>query len=386
MLAMVWSEPAHSVGIARYTRKASWLVANAGPGQQDLITTTPLDGIISQLYPTAPELVKAIQQTNVPVVELSNRIPEMVVPRVMPDYYAVGTEAAEYFVGKDFKNLLYIGMRKDGDTPNSTLLGFKEYADQAGCSTTLLFTDDIVTENGSPSHSFYWDNSSAEYRKWFGMHIAALPKPVGIFSSQLLHCIDLLEGCLEAGMLIPEEVAIVTRADYDRECELTSIPLSNIAVDFELQGYRAAELLDACMNGEDVPPETVYVPPKPVVTRASSNIDAVEHRETAVIIGYILCNLQNNSLSVAEIIRETGIPQGKLYYCFEKHIGQPIAAYIAAKRIEKAAALLKTTGMKAEDIAEQCGFSDQKHFLRTLKRVKGLKFSEFREQNSPDIS
>jgi AraC-like DNA-binding protein len=138
------------------------------------------------------------------------------------------------------------------------------------------------------------------------------------------------------------------------------------------------------MNGEAVPPETIYVPPKPVVTRTSSNIDAVEHRETAVIIGYILRNLHKKSLSVADIIRETGIPQGKLYYCFEKHIGRPIAAYIAAKRIEKAAALVKTTGMKSEEIADQCGFSDLKHFLRTLKRVKGLKFSEFRDQYTHD--
>jgi len=181
-------------------------------------------------------------------------------------------------------------------------------------------------------------------------------------------------------MLIPEEVAIVTCADYQRECELTSVPVSNIEVDYELQGYRAAELLEAMMNGEDVPPTTVYVPPKPVVTRASSNIDAIDHHETAVIIGYIMRNLHRNSLSVADIIRETGISQGKLYYCFEKHVGQPIAAYISTKRIEKAASLVKNTRMSSAEITEQCGFTDLKHFLRTLKRLTGLKFSEFRDQ------
>ena len=378
LLVMVWSDPAHHYGIAQYTRKAGWTLTSAGPGQEDMIRHARPDGIISQLHPAYPALISAVRELQVPMVELSDRVPDLQIPRVLPDFTLAGKTAAEHFVQNNFGQLAYIGRHKEPAVANSFFTGVKDAAESSGAALYPVFLDEYEKNSSHALHSYIWDSESIKYREWLSSRISILPKPLGVFSSELISCIDMVEGCLEAGTLIPEEVAVLTCAGYERECELTPVPLSSIALDYEKQGYYAAELLDTLMAGNTPRQETVYIPPKPVTVRESSDISAVGHRETAIIIGYIMRNLHNNSLSIDDIIRNTGISQGKLYYIFEKNIGRPIAFYIAEQRIKKAVILIKTRGMSSSAIAEKCGFTDVRHFYRTLKRVTGKNFKDFK--------
>ena len=45
-------------------------------------------------------------------------------------------------------------------------------------------------------------------------------------------------------------------------CELSNPPLSSVQPDTIRLGYEGAALLDAMMNGEPPPAETIFIPPK----------------------------------------------------------------------------------------------------------------------------
>jgi len=380
MMAMVWEEKGHRVGVARYAREAGWFMNHAIPGMEQRLEDWKPDGLITQLHGNARKFVNTVKNMTVPIVELSNYLPKLHVARVWPDWYQAGQMAADHFIEREFQNLAYIGHRSGSEYhTRSYLRGYSDRAEESGHTIHTIFIDELTTDSNLKSHQYLRDETSAGYRNWFSAHIDDIPKPLGIFVSDLAYCIDLVEGCLEAGIKIPEDVAVITLADYPIESELTVIPLTSISMDYEKQGYEAAKLLDLLMDNGQMPNEPVYVSPKPIIARESTDIQAVSDRDVAVVLGYIKHNLHSNSLSVAEIIRETGIPQGKLYYAFMKHIGRPLADHITFLRLEKAKELLAGTNMKANEIGQTCGFTDLKHFRRSLKRFTGLGPREYKK-------
>lgn len=59
-------------------------------------------------------------------------------------------------------------------------------------------------------------------------------------------------------------------------CDLSEPPLSSIDQDLERIGYEAAALLERLMRGDSPPAEPVFVPPRAVVTRRSTDAIAID--------------------------------------------------------------------------------------------------------------
>src|SRR5207249_7923971 len=118
-----------------------------------------------------------------------------------------------------------------------------------------------------------WDDFLAQAADW----IRAQPKPLG-----LMLCYDQIgppvtQACREAGVAVPEEVAIVGVDNDEPICAICDPPLTSVCPNHEEVGYQAAALLDQIMAGNDVPMDKpVYVPPRAVVVRQSSNVLAIE--------------------------------------------------------------------------------------------------------------
>ena len=80
-----------------------------------------------------------------------------------------------------------------------------------------------------------------------------------------------------------------------------------------------------------------------------------------------------------KLARELGIHPVHLSRDFSKYFHCNLVEYIRRLRIERALALLPSKDLSLTEIAFACGFADQSHFVRSFKRIKGVKPSEFRK-------
>jgi len=65
--------------------------------------------------------------------------------------------------------------------------------------------------------------------------------------------------------------------------------------------------------------------------------------------------------------------------CFQEEVGQSPMAWLRARRVESAVALIRSSSMPLQEVAEQTGFRDGFHLSRVVKQITGKPPSAFRE-------
>jgi two-component system response regulator YesN len=65
---------------------------------------------------------------------------------------------------------------------------------------------------------------------------------------------------------------------------------------------------------------------------------------------------------------------------FKKETGESFSEYVKSARIDKAKQLLKATNLKIYEIANICGYDNEKYFMSVFKQTAGVTPSEFRGQ------
>ncbi|OGF51194.1 MAG: hypothetical protein A2231_02200 [Candidatus Firestonebacteria bacterium RIFOXYA2_FULL_40_8] len=101
-------------------------------------------------------------------------------------------------------------------------------------------------------------------------------------------------------------------------------------------------------------------------------------------IGGALAYIDENylkSLKLEEIAeKKAGVT--KEYFCdiFKRITGKTFTEYVNSLRVEHAARLLKSTGLKASEIALESGFNDISYFNRVFKEQKALSPQAFRKK------
>ena len=69
-----------------------------------------------------------------------------------------------------------------------------------------------------------------------------------------------------------------------------------------------------------------------------------------------------------------------LSHAFHKATGVTLFDYITNERIQKAKLLLKTTHLKIFEVAQECGYQDQRYFCQVFKKKTGTTAAEYRSQ------
>lgn len=84
-------------------------------------------------------------------------------------------------------------------------------------------------------------------------------------------------------------------------------------------------------------------------------------------------------LSVEALSAELGIHPFHLSRDFRKHFHCTFSEYLRKVRVEKALSLLPNENLSLTDIAFDCGFADQSHFLRCFKEINQTNPSAYRK-------
>ncbi|MHC4517274.1 MAG: XylR family transcriptional regulator [Planctomycetota bacterium] len=322
------------------------------------------DGILMREPPHADDIIKM----GVPVLSFPytrERIPG--IANVVTDHIAVGKMAAEHLLERGFRCFAYCGF-DDWWWSQRRREGF--------CQT--------VGQAGFPIHTYKLPRAKSK-RTWSREIVAIadwlkqLPKPVGLMASNDDRAELAIEACKMAGLGVPDEVAVVG-VDNDRTvCDLSSPPLSSVALNLGKAGYDAAALLDRMMATGSGATQTISIRPIHVVTRLSTDVLAVDDPDVAAALRYIRGHART-SVGVTAVVAHCGASRRVLEKRFRRILGHTIHDEIARVRAEVVTAMLTETQMPVSEIARELDFPDVAHLSRYFRKATGLSPLQYRKR------
>lgn len=94
---------------------------------------------------------------------------------------------------------------------------------------------------------------------------------------------------------------------------------------------------------------------------------------------YMETNSHCEDISLASVAKVFYMNPSYLSRTFKKEMGQSFIEYLTRIRMEKAICLIKTTNLKAYEIADQIGFVDPHYFSICFKKYTGMPVSKFKK-------
>jgi len=335
----------------------------------------PLDAVI--FAGSAMKMVDAaMRQCEGRVVVCSGGGDPTISPVVAVDAVSVGRAAAEHLLECRLEHFGFYGHFPDYSVSKARLTGFEEVLKQAGFSCHLC--------PARPTSSA--ERASHEHRPEVIQWLRELPKPVGVLGFDDTHAHDLAEACLEAGIDVPNQVAIVGINNDHLLCESAWPPLSSVDADFSRLGYLAAGLIERLLAGEVLPDEErlVLLQPQSVVQRQSTNTLAIDDPDLAAALRFIREHACA-PCSINDVLRAVPVGRRWLERQFAARLGRSPHDEILRVRIEAAERLLRKSEFKVLDIAGRCGFRDLRSFYRTFTQLTGSTPAAYRQAAQRDF-
>jgi LacI family transcriptional regulator len=209
--------------------------------------------------------------------------------------------------------------------------------------------------------------------------LKSLPKPVGLMTCDDGVGYDLIEAAREAGIRIPEDVAIVGMDNDEALCNAITPPLSSVEINAEQAGYEAAELLDAMIMGkESMSGRPILARATRVVARQSSDILAIDDPQVAAAVHFIRTQF-NSLIQVSDVVNATSLSRRGLEMKFRTILKRSILDEIMRVRIEHISNLLLKSDMSIDQIAASSTFDSTSHMIRSFKKYKGMPPRAFRK-------
>lgn len=102
--------------------------------------------------------------------------------------------------------------------------------------------------------------------------------------------------------------------------------------------------------------------------------------ETAVhtVQLYLEEHLKDHTVSIESAAKTVHFSVSYLRQIFKEVTGESFNEYLIRKRLEKAGELLQNTSMKISDIAESCGYDNQRYFASSFKKFYGCTPTDFK--------
>lgn len=220
-------------------------------------------------------------------------------------------------------------------------------------------------------------------REWLIKALKKLPKPVAIFAQNDEFAAELIEACMDGELPVPEEVAVLGVRNDKLICETLNVSLSSVDNNLYNVGYKAAEELEKILNGEEPEIRHYFIEPAGVQTRQSSDIIALppgnKHLQNALI--FIRDNFTDPELTCSMVAEASAMSKRSLYNTFEQNIGRSPHKEIMRLRLEEAKRLLTSTDLLPAEIANLSGFCSMRNFYDAFKRELQTTPASFRPKH-----
>lgn len=366
-------------GILRYSRlNGPWsLYVAPGHLEQALPKAQSWSGtgIIARIH--SLEMAKLIRATRLPFVASS--LEESCLPRgghkfgeIRTNSLAIAQMAAAHLVERNLRHFAFCGFVECAWSLHREEAFSRYLADQGfDCQTHRI---KLANWMQRPNWIAYWEDEQPILVGW----LKSLPKPVGLMACNDNCGREVLQACAAAGLRVPDDVAVVGVDNDDLMCELSSPPLSSIALDLEKAGYEAARLLDSLMSNRLNGEQLVQVEPLYIATRQSSDVIAQGDACVATALRFIKDHA-GQAIDVSNVVEEVGVSRRTLERRFVHAIGRSVLSELERCRLERAKRLLLETDLPSYRVAASAGFGCIKTFNRLFRRSTGVSPRRFRQ-------
>lgn len=290
-------------------------------------------------------------------------------PTIIGDSEQTGQMAANHLLGLGFSRFAYCGLGQYYWS-RGRHASFRETIVQAGFDVSYFELHPQQVKNALPKELL-------RLAKWL----------TSVIPAGLMACADdcsqyIVEACKIADIQIPEQIGLIGVDNDDMVCELSDPPLSSIALDFDKAGYDAADLLDHLMSSQAAAHQRITVHPSHIVTRASTDILAIEDKDVAMAVQFIRQHT-NKLIQISDVLNHVTCSQRTLHHKFHTELGRSVHQEIKQVRIERIAKLLRETDLPISTIAIKLGYSNINHISRYFQQAMNLAPLAYRKQFSP---
>jgi LacI family transcriptional regulator len=366
------------LGVAAYVRShGRWSIVHIERGLTEgipkFLKSWKGDGIIARIENS--KIAKAVEDLGVPAVDLRGSHRPTRGAMMDTDPRIVTRMAAEHFLDIGFRNFAYIGY-PGVDFSERRIAAYQDYLTSRGM-VVHIYTPHL------PSHLstdiLGWEArgelEGASIAEW----LQSLPHPLAVLACNDVRGRQIIDACNHSDLSVPEEVAVIGVDDDEVICELSNPPLSSVQPDTLRLGYEGAALLDSMMNGGPAPADTIFIPPKGIAHRLSSEAAAVDDREVAAAM-QLIRDHACEGMTVQNVVTRLNISRSTLERRFQAAFARSPSTEIERVRMSRAKLLLMETRYKLSKIAAITGYGSASQFATAFKRYTSLTPGEFRKQ------
>jgi LacI family transcriptional regulator len=329
------------------------------------------DGIIAAVVELEADTVLNL---GIPVVDVVGLMHHPDIPLVHANDHSVGRLGAEHLLERGFDHFGFVEYPFFWSMDRR--VGFEQCLKDEGMTTSVFKLQFPSAGTGGPG---FWETQQQNLQEW----VCSLPKPVGVMASTDLAGQQVLEACMRGDVAVPEEVAVVGADNDELICNLCCPPLSSVIINDDQRGYHAAALLDQLMSGKRAPKQTVYIEPSSVVSRASTDILAVDDSAVAEALRFIRDHACD-SIGVGDVERTVPMCRRVLERRFQRVVGRSINDEIVRVRLNRAVELLCATRLEMKAIARKVGFGTASYMGAVFQQKLGCTPGSYRGRRPAD--
>lgn len=335
----------------------------------DKLTDESIDGIIFD-YISALDAEK-ISESGILGVNIGGMSFDGKFAAVHQDDNEIGQLGARHLFDCFFDNLAFFGT--EGKISRRRQQGFSTSVDDVGKS---LFS--FIGQFDASVYLSYTDwKTHFKNREQFSQWLKKLPKPVGVMCYHDSLAWVTMNCCKELGIKVPEEVAIIGVQEFPL---LSYSPLQSLtSIDHSAQesGYQAAKLLNSILLGDEIDETQIYVSPKGIVQRESTNTCAVSHPVVRKAYEFIRKNFASQ-ITIDDVAKAAGTSRATLNRHYPVVMRRTVAEAIRKCRLERGRKLLTDSSFSLKEIASLCGFTDASHFSNLFLKEQGMRPGQWR--------
>ncbi|MFP4105234.1 MAG: substrate-binding domain-containing protein [Phycisphaerae bacterium] len=357
-------------GLHRFSREhpeVQFLSIHEEVGLDDLLAEGQIDGILGH---REVQHLPTLEAWGGPMVSILWGVGDG--PMVIHDHGAIGRMAGSFLVERGFEDIGYTG---DPSAAWSGMrrAGLQETALSAGRRVHLLQDQPGMGPEVYASRSGYIDAMV----RWLGNQTF----PFGLFCGLDSIGEFALEACVELGLRVPDDVAILAATGDEWFSRFCDPPLTTVNTNLPEMAYEAAHWLLEIIQGRSTTSENLrVVPPIGITERASTDVFPYDDRAVARAMRFARDHL-SDSIGVDDLAAEAKVSASTLHRRFVAATGLAPGAMLRRLRIDRARHRLVETDDSLLQIALECGFGGAAQFSREFRKAVGTSPSQFRSDS-----